>query len=134
MTLTGTISDDLKADPDEIWAAEALPNTTSIESDEFLAGRTQGDIELVIELVTELTIAGGQTVDFDLLTDDDEGGSYAESEVIKQYTNADSPVAAGTKIRFQVAAARGPWCKVKATCSADQSTDTVNAFLRRTPR
>jgi hypothetical protein len=69
------ISSDLKADPDQIWSAEALPNATTKTSSEFLLGQTMGGVEIKVVAVNGDTLIGDLTIE--LQTSDTTGTGYA---------------------------------------------------------
>ena len=69
-----TISSDLKANPDQIWTAEALPDTTTKLSDAFKLGQTMGGVEVKVVCETGGTLTAA--VQFDLQTSATSGGTY----------------------------------------------------------
>jgi hypothetical protein len=72
---TGTIGEDLRSQPDQIWTAEALPNTTTKTSGEFKLGQTMGGVEVKVKVVAGATLAGDVTVE--LQTSAVSGSGYA---------------------------------------------------------
>jgi hypothetical protein len=69
------ISSDLKADPDQIWAAQALANTGTITSDEFILGQTMGGVEIKVVVVAGATLNADVTIE--LKTSATTGTGYA---------------------------------------------------------
>lgn len=80
------ISSDLKADPDQIWSAQALADTGTINSSEFVLGQTMGGVEVKVVVVAGATLAGNVTIE--LKTSSVTGGAYttALSELITATT------------------------------------------------
>jgi negative regulator of sigma E activity len=68
------ISSDLKADPDQIWTAEALPNNTTKLSSAFKLGQTMGGVEIKVVCATAGTLTAALNVE--LQTSATSGGSY----------------------------------------------------------
>jgi len=121
----------LKFDPDAIWDAEALPNATTKTSDEFMAGKDQGAIGIQVEAQTAISIADGQTLDINLLHAETSGGSTTSIPLFRGAPSGGTlDFAAGDEIVAYIPEDIGPYCKLEVTASADESSETINAYLR----
>lgn len=69
-----TIGSDLKADPDQIWTAEALPDSTTKLSSAFKLGQTMGGVEVKVVVATAGTLTAA--LDVEVQTSATEGGTY----------------------------------------------------------
>lgn len=121
----------LKFSPDEIWAAQALPNATDLTSDLFMAGNDQGGVGIQIEADTTVDIDSTATLDVFLITYDTSGG--AEVSTIPLLANDNSTqktYAIGEQIVAYIPEDTGPWNRLKITSSDDESDDDINAYLR----
>jgi negative regulator of sigma E activity len=72
---SAVISSDLKADPDQIWTAEALPNSTTKLSSAFKLGQTLGGVEVKVVCATAGTLTAALNVE--VQTSATSGGTYA---------------------------------------------------------
>lgn len=73
--VNATISSDLKANPDQIWAAEALPSNTTKLSSEFKLGQTMGGVEVKVVCETGGTLTAALNIHLQTATTS--GGSFA---------------------------------------------------------
>ena len=121
----------LKADPDVIWDAEALPNATSKTSDEFMIGFDQAGVGLQVEADAAIVIADGETLLFELFYGSVKGASKTDSVVLASYAPSGSSanIAAGEIVAY-VPEDIGPYAEVKVTASEDQHLKTVTVYPR----
>jgi len=137
MALTGTISDDLKAAPDQIWSAEALPNATAKLSDVFLFGGEQDASEVIVKANTAISIADGETIEFAIHGSATRTGSFAEEALF--YRGAPSgdtlDFAAGDEIA-RIASNRdlSVFNKLEVTTSASEVSEKVDAYIVQASR
>lgn len=135
--LTSNISAGLKAAPDVIWDGEALPNATDKDSDVFQGGEVQGALEIVIKAGTDISIAVGESLTFSLLGAATRAGVYAVENTIFTVTADGDPStwSAGDEIaRMIIPTDASLFNKVRATCSDDESSETVDVALEMVAR
>jgi len=136
MALTATISEDLKAAPDAIFTAQALPNATVIDSAEFIFGEIQDALEVVINAVTAVSIANTFRLTIELLGASSSGGSFAvEAIIFDEISTGSTDFLAGEEIaRIASHRALSPYSKIRLTTTADESTETIDAYMVQASR
>ena len=129
---TATISEKwLKFDPDAIWSGEALPNADSKESDEFMVGFDQGGVAVRVVANTAISIADTESLTIELLHSATSGGSTTTVTLYSETASGGTiDFAAGAEIVEYVAGDIGPYAKLKVTTTADESSETVDAYVR----
>lgn len=114
---------------DYIFKNAALPNATTATSSEFQFGGTQAGLEVVVVADTEITVAGGQTITYAIVTADVSGGSFNLTEVSKVLPAA--TYAAGTELfRYACNTETEVFAKLTCVTTADQSDDKHTATIR----
>jgi hypothetical protein len=124
-----TISSDLKADPDAIWTAEALPNATEKLSSAFKLGQTLGGVEVKVVANGGHTAVGD--IDIVLKTSATSGGSYAEATGTYNIA-ATTVIADGQELaRFILPREEVDklYAKVSITSSGNDVAGLVDAYL-----
>jgi len=122
-----TIGSDLKAFPDQIWTAEALPNNTNKSSDAFLLGQTVGGVEVKVVCETATTLAGDLLIE--LQTSATSGGSYVTQV---SHTAAAGAIVAGDELAKFILPREvvdQMYTKVKLTIGAVQASGKVDAYM-----
>jgi hypothetical protein len=122
----GTIGEDLRSQPDQIWTAEAIPNNTNVSSTAFKLGQTMAGVEIKVVCETGTTLASDLLIE--LQTSATEGGSYV--------TEVSTTVAAGAivagdelaKLILPREVADKIYSKIKLTTTAVQATGKVDAY------
>jgi hypothetical protein len=117
--------------PDAIWAAQALPDSTTLSSSEFLIGQDQAGVAIRLEADTTVDIAAGQALTVQLKTGTstgsydttttiytaDAGGvTFEIDDLIVEYCPSDQD--------------QGIYAVLDVITDADESADKVNAYLR----
>ena len=118
--------------PDEFWMAQALPNATSMTSDVFRIGRTQGGVQIAVLANTTVALAASANMRVELLYDTSSTGDFADSVVL--YSNEDSTAAVTFEIGDVIAKYIAPdnvdsYNKLKITTSADESADKIDTEI-----
>lgn len=137
MALTGTISDDLKAAPDAILTAQALPNATSALSGIFLGGKTQDALEIVVEANTAISIADTFRLAFEIFGAVTRAGSYAKESTIYDETASGGAItfdAGDTIAVIALNRTNSVFNKVNIITTADESSEKVDVYIRRVSR
>jgi len=121
-----TIGSDLKATPDAIWTAEALPDSTAASSDAFLLGQTVAGVEVKVVVDTGVTLTAALLIE--LQTCATSGGTYV-TQVAK--TVALGAIAAGDELAGLVLGREvsDMYAKVKLTTTEDESAGKVDAYM-----
>lgn len=135
--LTSTISEDLKAFPDAIFEAQTLPNATELLSTEFNFGEVQGAVELVVRAVTAISIADGQTLRLAIHSAPTSGGSFVEDAIffLGEPSGGTLDFEAGDIIATIVSnRVISSFNKLAITTSANESAETVDAYMRQVSR
>ncbi|OGV45854.1 MAG: hypothetical protein A2017_18310 [Lentisphaerae bacterium GWF2_44_16] len=132
MSLTGTISgSEIKAYGDYLWKAEALPNNTNKTSEAFLLGKAQNAIDLVVEANTNISIADSKQLKLEILAGETEDGDFESVATIYDRTASGTPITftAGDEIaRYTIPSNVGPYIKIKATTTADESSEKITVY------
>ena len=132
MSLTGTISQELKDDQGYILENEALPNTTNKSSDAVLLGQAQNGLEIKVVADASISIAATKQLKIEVLAGETETGSFPAISTPYDVTVAEGGdavvIAAGEIFTFAPASGTGPWYKIKITATEDQSAKTITAY------
>lgn len=134
---SATISSELVSDTDYIFEGAALPNATSATSSVFKVGGSQAGIEIVGKAGTEIVVADGETLTYDLYTSTASDSGFTLKETVKQYApSGDSTtIALGTEMfRYVPGTDVDVWGKITVTASDDQSSDTHTVQIEKIAR
>ena len=123
------LSGDLIANPDVIWSAEALPDSTTKLSEEFTLGQTLAGVEIKVVAVAGATLAG--TLDIELQSALESGGSFVTER--KESYGIGDVIAAGDDIaKFIIPRERsvsaGMFSILKLSTSDSDQAVTVDAY------
>lgn len=129
----GTISGDLISSPDIIYTAQALGSTAAITSTAFKFGTSQASVNLKVYAVTEITVAATETITFDLYHCATYGGSYVKLKSMVVLPAATYAIG-DELVNFVPGDDVKAWCKIVTTTTADQSADTIKAYVSRISR
>jgi hypothetical protein len=122
-----TIGSDLKAAPDQIFSAEALPNATNKSSSAFLFNQNVGGCEIKVVCETGVTLTAALVIE--VQTAATEAGSYT---TVATETVPLGAIAAGDELLKYVAPRElvdQIWTKIKLTTTADESAGKVDAYI-----
>lgn len=95
------ISEELYSDTDRVFQGEAVPQNTSVVSSIFDFGKTLNALELVGEVVTDITIAATFALTFTVAWDEDPAGAFSNTEEVASF--APGTITAGTELFRYVA-------------------------------
>lgn len=123
----GTIGEDLRSQPDQIYTAEAIPNSTTSLSPAFLLGQTMAGVEIKVVCNVGATLIGTGLL-IELQTSATEGGTYATAVSKTVPTGA---IVAGDMLAGLILPREEVdkmYTKIKMTTSAAQATGSVDAY------
>lgn len=128
-----TIGSDLKATPDEIWAAFPLEDTGTITSSEFLFGQVVGGMEVKVTVDTAFTLPDAEDLVFEFLTATETAGSFSAyaTQTLTGGTGGTAYVAGDELFRYvpdremvdQI------YTKIAITTASDLIAGKVDAYL-----
>lgn len=122
----GTIGEDLRSQPDQIWTSEALPATATITSGEFKLGQTMAGVEIKVICSKAVTTTGAMTIN--LKTSATSSGTFttqaSKTVVIGSYAVGD--MLAGLILPREVCDEL--YTIVTITTVADESAGEVDAY------
>lgn len=96
---SGTISAELKSDPDYLFYGETQPNATTVTSDGMLLGKTQDALEVVGVAKTDITVGATFTTSITVEESSDDGDTDAYETVDTVYTvDGATTIPAGTEL------------------------------------
>lgn len=129
MAITKTLNDELRAQPDYLALAQAVPDSTNADGNRGpgLIANVQNALEVIVEADSAINVTG--TVTLSLLEADTETGSYTAipgASIVLTNPN----VAAGAELaRFAIPRGNGSWVKINIACNATPTAaGGVNAF------
>jgi len=131
---TGTLSQKwVQFAPDSIWDGEALPNATTKTSSEFEVGKDQGKVSVAVRANTAISIADGESLTLTLQKASASGGTFADEVQFYDATGDGAVIAfaAGDIIAEIIPGSTDIYKKIVVETSADESSEDIDAFLRR---
>lgn len=128
-----TIGSDLKAYPDAIWSAQALGNTTTITSSQFLLGGVDGGVEVKVMCNTGFTLPQDESLTFAVTTATASGGSFTThvTQTLTGGTGGTAYVSGDTLFSFVPPRelVDQMYTKIAVTTASDLSAGKVDAYL-----
>jgi len=130
---TGTISDELRADPDYFLKGETVPNNTTVNSNGIPCGKTQNALDIVCVVASALTVADTKAITFNVQTSSDDGDSDAYATVATPYTLTSSGgdvLAAGTELfRYVPSTEEELYHRVQWVSTETGESGTVDVYV-----
>ncbi len=113
---------------DRIFDATALPNATTATTSAFLFGKAQARCEIVVYANTDIVVADGETLSFDILY----GESYGTSKNLAAFapSGASQTIVEGAEVfRYTADSDVEQSCKISTTSSANLIAASVNGNI-----
>jgi len=125
--IDGIIGEDLRSQPDQIYTAEAIPNSTTSLSSAFLLGQTMGGVEIKVVCNVGATLIGTGLL-IELQTSATTGGTYVTqvSKTVPTGAIVAGDMLAGLILPREVSDEM--FTKVKMTTTAAQATGSVDVY------
>jgi hypothetical protein len=129
---TGTISAELRADPDYLLYGETVPSNTTVYSDGMALGKTQDAIEIVGVAKTEITVLDTKEISFVIQESSDDGDSDSYVTIATPYSmtaSSDTTIDAGTELfRFVPSTKAEVYIRVGFVSTDTGEAGTVDVF------
>ncbi len=127
---TGTISAELRAAGNYFFNGEKMPDATTATSDVYLAGQTQGAIEIVGVVDTDIALADTTVLTVNLVTADNVAMSGAVTKTLYTVTaSGATTIDADTELlRYLINSEEGPYCRVDVVTDDTQESGTFSIF------
>lgn len=133
----GKISEELKAYPDYIFNDTTVVANSTTTSNEFMVGKTQAELELVVLVGdTAIALADTKVLSIKVTGTETSGGSHADVATIYTETaSGATTLAAGTELARYVVKPSDPlYAKVVATNNDATLTGKITSYIRRVCR
>ena len=122
-----TLGKPLAAFEDYIFKAQAIPVNTNVVSGAFNLGKTQNALEIVVEVVSEITVNVNDTLTIDYLY----GDNYATVETLYTVTSGAvtaTTIPVGELLRFVVPTSLPTSGKVRLTTDDAGAVGSVDVY------
>lgn len=129
---SGVISDELRAMPDYIFYQKAQPNNTNVASSMFEFGGIQGNVEMIAEIQTLLTLADTKvlTLTLELYTDKDDVSADSSVVLYTKTASGATELAVGTElVRYKPPKGQSMWAKLRITSTDTSAVGKIDAYL-----
>lgn len=127
---TSTIGAELKSAPDYVFDAEATPQNTSVVSSVIRSGKTQDQLEYIVEVVTQGDLANTNVLTIEYGYGDTDAGTYTDKVTVYTQTGtaAANELAVGELARYVPDREKGVFGEWTITTDDPAATGAISIY------